>query len=223
MKEFACQSLEKVINRALALDPEAKAQLAELASNVIALDITDWNIKFVMELTDEGVKLHADEPEEIHATISGPLFGILQTACSGGKSSVMRQAGLHMQGDIQLAEKLRHVLSGLDIDWEEPLARYLGPTIAGSISTGAKRARSMLKDMLESGTNQLATFLKADSGLLPAQDEVTQFNRAVTVLRHDVDRLEARMNKLLNSRPQSRNPVDPADKPRDVDGKGAQS
>jgi ubiquinone biosynthesis protein UbiJ len=197
MKELAYQTLEKIINQALNLDPEAKEQLAELADQTVALEITDWHLKLTLLLTNNGVRLLSDEPEEIDATISGPLLGIMQTACSGGDAATMRQTGLRMKGNIQLAEKLKHILSGLDIDWEEPLSRLLGPTIAGGMGEGVRRASSIAKSMLQSGVNQLSTFLKTDSGCLPSEAEITQFNRAVTVLRYDVDRLEARLNKLI--------------------------
>ena len=199
MKELACKSLEKLINQGLALDPEAKAQMAELTGHVIALDITDWKIKLIMELTADGIRIAKTEPEQIDATISGPLFGIAQTACSGGNPTTMRKAGLRMEGDIELAEKLKHILSGLDIDWEEPLSKLVGPTIAGGVGEGLRGAYKLAKGMLSSGANQLSTFLKTDSGCLPSEDEITQFNRAVTVLRHDVDRLEARINKYVAS------------------------
>jgi ubiquinone biosynthesis accessory factor UbiJ len=204
MKDVALHSLETLINRTLALDPEAKAQVAELSGSTVALDITDWKIKLVMELTEGGIKIQKTEPEDIDATISGPLLGILQTACAGGDPATMRQTGLRMEGDIQLAEKLKRILSGLDLDWEEPLSRLLGPTAAGGLGSGIRHMRSLTKDLLKSGANQLATFLKTDSGCLPSEAEILHFNRAVTVLRFDADRLEARFNKLTSEPGESR-------------------
>lgn len=196
MKDFAYQSLEKIINQALSLDPEANAQMAELAGHTIALDITDWKVKLVLKLTTEGVRLCQEEPAEIDAILSGPFLGIVQTACSGGDLTTLRKTGLRMEGDIQLAEKLKNILSNLDIDWEEPLSRFLGPTITGGLGSAIRRASSMAKNVFESGVNQISTYLKTDSGCLPTEAEMTQFNRAVSVLRHDVDRLEARFKKL---------------------------
>lgn len=198
MKAFAYQTLEKIINRALSLDPEAKEQLAELAGNTVALKITDWNLMIILALTNDGVKCLSEEPETIDATLSGPLFGIAQTACSGGNPTTMRQVGLRMEGDIQLAEKLKWILSGLDLDWEEPLSRFIGPTLAGGVGRGARKASQVAKSAFHSGINQLSTFLKTDSQCLPSEAEVTQFSRAVTVLRYDVDRLEARINQWLS-------------------------
>lgn len=194
MKAWVYQTLGKLINQALSLDPEAKEQLAQLADQTVALEITDWQLKFTLLLTTNGVQLLNEEPQTIDATISGPLLGIMQTACSGGDPTTMRQAGLRMEGDIRLAEQLKRILSSLEIDWQEPLSQVVGPTLSSGMSEGMHRTNEIVKNIFRSGVNQLTTFLTTDSGCLPSEAEITQFNRAVTVLRYDVDRLEARLN-----------------------------
>jgi ubiquinone biosynthesis protein UbiJ len=200
MKNFAYQSLEKIMNQALSLDPEGKAQMADLAGHTVVLDITDWKLKLILVLTTEGVRVCQEEPEKIDALLSGSFLAIVQTACSGGDPNTMRKTGLRIEGDIQLAEKLKHILSGLDIDWEAPLSRFLGPTVAGGLGLGIRRASSAIKNLFQSSVNQVSTYLKTDSGCLATQAEITQFNRGVSLLRHDVDRLEARVNQLEGDR-----------------------
>lgn len=192
MKNWVYTRLESIINQTLALDPEAQAQLAQLAGRSVALDITDWRIHCALQITEQGVRLLIDMPESVDARLSGPLMGLLQTMQSGGSSSTMRQSGLRMEGDVQLAEQLKHILSRLDIDWEAPLQDKLGPTVSGGIGIGLRKLHRIGKQVFQSGRQQISTFLKTDSDCLPSDAEVTQFNRAVTVLRHDMDRLEAR-------------------------------
>ena len=200
MKHLAYRALEELINRALDLDPQAKEQLIELKGHLVALEITDRNLKWVLEITDQGISFRRDEPDSIDATISGPLLGILQTACDGGSPSTMRKTGLRLEGDIQLAESLKNILAGLDMDWEAPLANCVGPTVAGGIGMGVEQLLRFTKKTLSAGKVQLATYLKTDSGCLPSEQEVQHFNRTVTVLRHDVERLEARINHLRANR-----------------------
>lgn len=194
MKTWIYARLETLINKTLALDPEAQMQLAQLAGRTVSLDITDWKIKTTVQITEQGVQLLTEKPVTVDASLSGPLMGLLQTAQAGGSSSAMRQSGLRMEGDVQLAEKLKHILAGLDIDWEAPLQHAFGPTLSGGIGVGLRKLQRAGKQILSSSRNQIGTFLKTDSDCLPSAAEVTQFNRSVTVLRHDVDRLEARLS-----------------------------
>ena len=55
MKHIAYRTLEELMNRALRLDPETHQELTQLAGKLIALQITDWDVEWVLEITPEVV------------------------------------------------------------------------------------------------------------------------------------------------------------------------
>ena len=54
---FATASLEKLINTYIRLDPETIARLANRSGKTILIEFPDWNFKFYLMPTHNGVQL----------------------------------------------------------------------------------------------------------------------------------------------------------------------
>jgi ubiquinone biosynthesis protein UbiJ len=97
---------------------------------------------------------------------------------------------------VALGQKMQRILAGLDLDWEEPLARAFGDPLGHELARAARAAFAWQRAALNTAGLNTAEYLKEELRLLPARYEVEAFLDGVDSLRADLDRLEARIRRL---------------------------
>ncbi len=194
--KMACFALEKTINAALALDPNSQQRLSPLNDKVVALEVEDWKITLYMRFQSHGVQLLSDKPSQVDTHMGGALFGLMRVGLAKGDSQAVFAEKINIEGDTDVAEKARDLLTHLDIDWEDHLSRIIGDRLAHHIGRGAKHFLGALKQMCQATRQSASEYLQYEANLLPCREEVNDFYSAVTTCRNDADRLEARIALL---------------------------
>ncbi|MBI3774144.1 MAG: SCP2 sterol-binding domain-containing protein [Gammaproteobacteria bacterium] len=85
---------------------------------------------------------------------------------------------------------------GLDIDWEEHLSRFTGDVIAHQVGNAARSSQRWAQQSGAALLQDAGEYLKYERELLPDRAQVETFMQHVDVLRDDVERLEARVQRL---------------------------
>lgn len=194
IKRLALSALEKSVNACLRLDPDSQDRLSVIEDKVIQFSVTDCSVNFFLVPTSSGVVFSFNHKGDPDTVISG-------TFCALGKLSGVGDGcggdGVDVIGDVSVVETLHHVLAHLDIDWEEGLSKITGDMIAHRVGLVVSDGIAFGKDAGQAVAKNIEAYLKYESDLLPTQKEVDAFYDEVNTLRHDVDRLEARMNRLF--------------------------
>ncbi len=200
MMSFALQSLEAAINSYLRLDPDTIARLAKLSGKAILFEISDWNTKFYVLPNQNGIELNKRHDNEADAIISGTLNSLFNLGIAKGANPALFKNKIEISGDMELGEEVRDIFSNIDIDWEEHLSRFVGDIAAHKISSSFKRILDIGKNTASTLGQNVKEFLQSESKQVPTAREVEQFVEDVSILRNDVDRAEARLNRLLAKR-----------------------
>ncbi|MDF1655498.1 MAG: SCP2 sterol-binding domain-containing protein [Coxiellaceae bacterium] len=194
--KIACFGLEKAINTALAMDPDTKPALQELAGKAIALHITDWNINMYCRYHDDGVQMSSTAPATVDTHINGKLFGLMKVGLAKGDSTALFEQKIEIEGDTATGEKARALFQNLDIDWEEHLSRITGDSIAHHLGKGAKRFGDWLKQTRTATCQSTTEYLQYETQALPCREEVEDFYKGVQTCRDDIERIAARIDLL---------------------------
>lgn len=200
IKTFAVSGLERVINCYLQLDPGTLSRLQVLQGKFIQLSITDWNQSLYIAPGAEGVKLLQECSNPADTIIRGTGFGLLKVALAKGDSKALFKEGIEISGDTGLGEEIRDIFTHIDIDWETQLSHWIGDTMAHQFSLGIKKLFGIGKQTADTCRQNLQEFLQLESKQVPTQAAVAQFIHEVDILRHAVDRIEVRFNKLKEKR-----------------------
>ena len=186
-------------NRLLGLDELALMSCAEIQGHCIAIDITDLDFQVYCHPGSWGIRLSPNPPDrEIDATISGRLMALVNLASTEDKVSTSIHERVSFHGNVSLAQKLQKILSGLDIDWEEALARRTGDVAAFQIHQRARNLGRWLHHSVDSLLQTSSEYLREEVGLSPTEVEFEEFQASLTELKHDVARSEARLQSLLD-------------------------
>ncbi|KAF1010318.1 MAG: hypothetical protein GAK32_01552 [Pseudomonas fluorescens] len=197
-------SVEHGLNRVLRLDSTALARLAHLNGKVIAVDCTRPAMQLFILPSDDGLMLAAQWAGEVDCTLRAPGTSLLHLALSRSKTAILHGPELTLEGESGVLMDLAAVLQDLELDWEYELSRWIGP-VATQLVSGHLRSRTRWYQQGFASLNQnLAEYLSEESRTLVGNREAQARFRELDKAKLDLERLEARFERLKRS-------LDPSD------------
>lgn len=193
--------LEKAVNAAVALDPHTVARLERLEGKVMAVRLRGLDMTFYLAPRHGGLRVmsHYEGPPDVFLT-GTPLD--LAALAGGPPGQGMFTGRVTLEGDVELGQRFQRIIGGLDIDWEEHLSRLTGDVIAHQVGNLARGFFGWASGAAENLGRDGAEYAQDELRLTPTRQEAEVYFRAVDELRSDCDRLEARIQRLLQHRPQ---------------------
>jgi len=197
-------SVELGINRVLRLDSTALPRLQQLSGKVIAVDCRSPALQLFILPSDEGLMLAAHWAADADCTLRAPASSLLKLALSKDKTTILHGPEVELEGDSGALMELAAILQDLELDWEYELSRWLGP-VAASLFGGHVRSRARWYQQGFASLNQnLGEYLAEESRTLVGQREAEARFSELDQIKLDLERLEARFERLSRS-------LDPSD------------
>jgi len=195
--ETVLRPVASLLNRNIRESTPARELCRELSGSVIAVRVRDTALTAYFHVHDDSLEIVATAAVEPDVAITGSLITLMSMAGQSGEAAI-RVGSLSLSGDPVLADRFQQLLVHAKPDIEEELSNVVGDVAAhrlGELARGLERwgrnARSTM------GSN-IREYLQEESRDAPSRYEVERFTRDVGTLRDDVDRLEARINRLRN-------------------------
>ena len=193
--EAVLRPVTRLLNRNMRESTPARELCAKLSGTVVAVRVRDTALAAYFVVHDDALDIVASTSEDPDVAISGSLVTLARMLGQSGEAAV-RDGSLELTGDAELADKFHQLLSHARPDVEEELSGVVGDVAAhrlGEIARGLGRwSRSVRSTM---GAN-ISEYLQEESRDVPSRYEVDRFAAHVGKLRDDVDRIEARLNRL---------------------------
>jgi len=186
--------LETVANRVIRLDPFSQRKLAELDGRLIAIHSEQPDFDFYLQPTDSGLRFLKQPEGEPDVTLRGDMSGFIKLLKSDGAG--FSDAGVRIEGDVEIAQKLKAVMEHLDPDWEEELSHFVGDVAAHQIGRTARGMKDWLTSVHRTVEQNTAEYFQEEAKLLAKHEQVERFITDVDHLRDDVERLAARIEQL---------------------------
>ncbi|TPW10608.1 MAG: hypothetical protein FD130_2174 [Halothiobacillaceae bacterium] len=192
-------SLEVAINHYLHLDPELRTKLLPLQGKLIALELRHLNSELFLLVGSDAVFVLPHCERNADTRLIGTPLALARLGLGGvgsRRSSALFASGVEIQGDLEVGRQMSELLNGLDIDWEEQLSKYIGDVAAHQVGNVARSLMQWGQQTAERMARNSVEYLQEESRDLPHPIEVGELLDAVDGLRSDVDRLEARLQRL---------------------------
>jgi ubiquinone biosynthesis protein UbiJ len=202
LQSVAVAGLQTIVNRVLELDPELAQGLAELEGAVFEAHVLGVDKRFQLHpsATGVGVVLVGSDGQRPAAvpdvTISGPPFTLLRLLGSLDSVDGVLPPDVSISGELQLVQKLTSLAKRANIDWEEPLSKLFGDSVAHEVGRGVRGLVSWARAASETFSSDLGEYLREERRLTPTRLEVGDFATHVDRVRDDVERLELRVARL---------------------------
>ena len=197
------RALEAALNRALALDAEARKQLAALEGRRIGVELRGVNLALAIAVRDGRLTVgpHWESPGDLNLRASpGSLLAFAlrrgddSSPAPGGSPSP--QGKVEISGDAELARRIEKLLRGFQPDIEEAFARTFGDVLGVPIARALQQAFAWTRESAQAFAQDSAAFLRDDTRDLVAPAELETFLDDVDALRERADRLAARVQRM---------------------------
>ncbi len=201
-QSVAIAGLQAIVNQVLALDPELAESLAELEGTVLEAHVqgVEKRIQLHPSATGVGVVLVDGDGQQsavvADVTISGPPFTLLRLLGSLESVDGVLPPDVSVSGELELVHKLNRLAKCANIDWEEPLSKLFGDSVAHEIGRGVHGFVSWARAASETFSSDVGEYLREERRLAPTRLEVDDFATHVDQVRDDVERLEVRVTRL---------------------------
>lgn len=187
---------QTVINRVLSLDPESHASASELEGKVFKVEVNGPEIEIYLMFLHDGVELSRFYDDEPDVTLSGSVFALMSLLRN---SDSLFDGTVNVAGDTSAARRLKQIMDGMDVDWEEQLSGVVGDGASHQLFRIAGSFRQLFEQGTERLRSETGEFLRGRAGVAVSEDEVKEFCESVDTIRNDVDRVEARIARLENT------------------------
>lgn len=194
-------ALEGALNRYLDLDPEGAQGFAPLYGRIIGIEVRGLGARLTLVPGPDRIQVFGAYDATPDCLIRGAPLALLRMVTSEQKDAEISSGAVEIQGDSTLAHELAKAFAGLDVDWEEQLARVVGDPIAHPVGQGLRGLVRWGRRSTETLTVDLKEYLEEEARLVPTSYEIADFLAEVDTLRDDVERLEARLERLAHRRP----------------------
>ena len=205
--------VERAIETVLRLDPDTRERLARLEGRVVrvrttrrssaaassaAADVESGEyglppFELALSVVDARVNVLRAFDGQADVSISGSLPA-LRSLVDG--NDALYSGEVKIEGDVGVAQSLRDIVGALHVDPEEVLEPFLGGALARRVGLAGRDLLAWVGRTRESARANAEEYLKEESGLLPAAEEIRHWSDAVDDARAATDRLEARLLRL---------------------------
>ena len=190
---------EAALNRYIALDPEGALGFEPLYGRIIAIEIAGIGARITLIPGPDRLQIFGAYAATPDCLIRGTPLGLARMAAARRQESELGSGSVEIEGDTAIAQDLGKALGGLDVDWEEQLARLLGDPVAHQLGEGVRAAVQWGRRTSGTLGADLKEYLEEEGRLLPSRYELEAFLVDVDTLRDDVERLEARVERLARA------------------------
>ncbi|MCX7115455.1 MAG: SCP2 sterol-binding domain-containing protein [Gammaproteobacteria bacterium] len=196
IQQVPLRVLEAAMNTALSLDELAVEKLAQFEGKTIRVFVAPLHLTFFMRFLSKKICLLPTYDGISDADIHSSPMGLIRLSLlPASKARSLFHDGVRIEGDVELAQRVKAVIDELDIDWEGHLARFTGDMVAHHVGSCVRSMKHMLGQAQSALTFQLSSYLREESGLSPSIEAVHDFCDEVDELKLDVERIEAKIKK----------------------------
>jgi len=193
-------ALEGALNHYLRLDPAILPRLAELKGKVIAVEFEGLAWRCFLLPGPGGVQVRSEYDVAPDTILRGTPWALLRLGgqSQGGAAATASffAGAVDISGDVELGQRFKQILDAIDIDWEDLLAKAVGDVLAHQAGNAVRQTRAWGTRTLETLGQNFAEYQQEEIQNLPAASAMNEFLQAVDTLRDDVERTEARVQRL---------------------------
>ena len=191
--EALLQPITRVLNRNIRESTRASELVARLDGKLVAIRVRDTALAGYFEIDRGRLNLTTNHDGEPDVVITGSLVAL---ALMAGEDAI-RDGSLDLSGDAATAQAFQQLLTHARPDIEEELSAVIGDTAAHGLGEFARAVGRWASETRSIMGDNVREYLQEESRDVPSRYEVEQFSRQVNQLRDDVDRLAARVGRLV--------------------------
>lgn len=170
------------------------------SGRLVAIEVTLPPIAVFALIVEDGVELYHRSDATADVSVRGNPMDLAAQLLDWNTRPGVIGGPVQITGNSDLLQELQDLARELHIDWGALLEPVTGSELAQQIDYGARQLFGWAKQAASRLVDQLGDYVGNESGLIPSRREVYEFGQDVDDIRMDVDRLDARIQRLRAAR-----------------------
>jgi ubiquinone biosynthesis protein UbiJ len=199
LRKLAGRALETALNHTLSLDPDTQQKLASLNGRSVQLHLRGPELALAVTVDEKRLKVGPpqDDSQLKVAATPGSLLAMLFRRDDDG----IAPGKVEIAGDAELARRLEKLASKFAPDFEEAFARTFGDVLGVPLAKAVRNGLAHARETASHLTEDSADWLRDEARVAMAPGEVEGFLDGVDELRERSERLESRVQRLMQRLP----------------------
>ena len=189
--------LQQALNRYLALDAESKQRMAPLQNKVVTIQLLKTPLTVQLIFIDDNIQLKWEDFLFADLTIKGTPLNLLQMGLIRSERKRFFAEDVEIAGDLELAQPMLAIFDELEIDWEEQFSTWVGDVPAYQTGRFMRTLKNLTQRVRRTTLQNINEYVHEEINLFPPAEELRHFFDEIDELRMNVDRLEARIEKII--------------------------
>jgi len=186
------RKIEKIlIDHLLSQNDWMQTSLIDHQHKIIAIEIS--GLKIIFKVSENGLLQSIDESENFDCIIKLTVNDFINQLVNN------KNGNISIEGDLELANKVSQVLKKIEWDVEEDLSKYIGDIPAIHSTKIIKKVITSGKKNMVNIAGALLEYWQEESQILTKKNDVENFNSEVDKIVEDTERLEAKMNMVMQN------------------------
>tara|TARA_Y100000590_G_scaffold354628_1_gene407988 strand:- start:209 stop:829 length:621 start_codon:yes stop_codon:yes gene_type:complete len=194
--ELWVSKFEDYVNKILLLDEETCNALKKINKKIIAFEFINTKIKLYITFVGDGLSIKTKCNSNPDVVIKSSPGNFIRKILFPKNQSSAHPFDMQIEGDITLARDFEEIISNLNIDFEDPLSRLLGNTLAFQISRFIRVARKSTFLAAETILLDISEYLRFEIEMLPDELLMSEFCKEVDFLRDETELTSKRIDRL---------------------------
>jgi ubiquinone biosynthesis accessory factor UbiJ len=200
LSSTAFRPIELLINRGIGLSSTARAMAVALEGETLDVRLDGTPLRLRLTAGEGRVRVTAATGEApAAATLAGSPLAMLRLL-GGDPQALIRAGDVQMSGSTDVANQFRDLLHMARPDLEEELSKLTGDPVAHQLGNLARGIADWGARTAESVSRSVGEYLTEERRTLPTRPEVEEFYRDVDRTANDVERAQARLDRLKDRR-----------------------
>jgi ubiquinone biosynthesis protein UbiJ len=196
MRVFFEKNIERLLNRYLALDPESHNRLKKLENRSITIELKGINLIFQLIFSENKILFKSSDFIKADTVIKGTPLSLLSMSLTKDRKKFFSD-DVTIEGNIELGQQVIDLFDALEWDWEESLSQITGDVPAYQIGRAVKSIQQFTTRLKSTIAQNINEYTHEEIDLFPPREALNDFFSDVDILRLDTDRLEARIESLI--------------------------
>lgn len=195
-KSFFINTLQKALNRYLALDPESARRIKALDGKIVTVKLLETGMIFHLVFTGQQILIQTGEVSPSDTIIEGTPLRLFHLTLSRKNRQQFFSDDVSIQGNLELGQLVIALFDQLEIDWEEMLSRVVGDVASHHVGRIFRKIKTMATRTQDSVLQNVSEYMQEEAGFFPPREALQDFFQDVDAIRMDTDRLEAKLKQL---------------------------
>ncbi len=194
---LTCAAIEISLNKLISQSPEGYAELRNLHGKVLCIQLSqlNWPLYFLFA---KEIQVFSCYEGEVTTKVNADATTLYQLTEGANLTELIKQDKLSLEGELSLLQTFSHYMQQVEVDFAEPLSRYIGDAPTHFIHQGLKQAKLDVTRVLRKTRSHLGQLTTEEYRLAPHKLEYIHLSDKIDDLAADVEATATRIDQLIN-------------------------